>query len=70
MIIALIYARFILKMNFLLFLGALSGGMTSTPALSAIDSMTDSEAPKIGYATIYPFALVFMIICSQLLCLF
>jgi len=70
MIIALIYARFILKMNFLLFLGALSGGMTSTPALSAIDSMTDSEAPKIGYATIYPFALVFMIICSQLLCIF
>ncbi len=70
MIIALIYARIVLKMNFLLFLGALSGGMTSTPALSAIDSMTDSEAPKIGYATIYPFALVFMIISSQLLCLF
>jgi len=70
MIIAAIFARLVLKMNFLLFLGALTGGMTSTPALSAIDSMTESEAPKIGYATIYPFALVFMIICSQILCLF
>lgn len=70
MIVAILFSKYILKMNFLLFLGALAGGMTSTPALSALEPMTDSEAPKIGYATIYPFALVFMIICSQLLCLF
>lgn len=68
MVIAYYFSKMVLKMNFLLFLGALCGGMTSTPALSALDPMTDSEATKIGYATIYPFALVFMIICSQLLC--
>ena len=70
MIIALLFGKYIFKMNFLLFLGALTGGMTSTPALSALDSMTDSESVKIGYATIYPFALVFKIICVKLLCLF
>lgn len=70
MILALYFSKYVLKMNFLLFLGALTGGMTSTPALSALEPMTDSEAPKIGYATIYPFALVFMIIVSQIICLF
>jgi putative transport protein len=41
--------------------------MTSTPGLSAVDSMTDSNAPSIAYATVYPFAMVILIICAQVM---
>ncbi len=57
------------KLNILSFLGALTGGMTSTPGLAAIDSMTDCAAPHVAYATVYPLALVFKILCVRLLVL-
>ncbi len=67
MLIAMVVGRFFLGINFLVLLGALTGSMTSTPALSAIEPMTDSNGPKIAYATVYPFALVLIIICCQLM---
>jgi putative transport protein len=67
MLITMVVGHFVLKINFLVLIGALTGAMTSTPALSAIDPMTDSNGPKIAYATVYPFALVLIIICSQLM---
>ena len=67
MIITVIVGRFILKLNFLSIVGALTGGMTSTPGLSATDSMTDSEAPQIAYAAVYPFALVLIIIVAEVM---
>lgn len=59
-----------LKINFLTLLGALAGGMTSTPGLSAVDSMTDVAAPQVAYATVYPFALVSIVIATQILAAF
>ena len=70
MVITMIVGHFFLKINFLVLIGALTGSMTSTPALSAVDPMTDSNGPKIAYATVYPFALVLIIICSQIMGLF
>ncbi|GAB2760172.1 aspartate:alanine exchanger family transporter [Salinimicrobium soli] len=67
MIIVVLIARVFLKINFLSVLGALTGGMTSTPGLSAVDSMTSSEGPQVAYATVYPFALVAIIIFTQIL---
>lgn len=67
MILAVVVGHFAYKINFLTLLGALTGGMTSTPALSAVDSMSESNAPKIAYAAVYPLALVLIVICSQLL---
>lgn len=66
MLLVVFIGRFFLKVNFLSILGALTGGMTSTPGLSAVDSSTESEAPQIAYATVYPFALVMIIICAQI----
>ncbi len=54
-------------MNLLNLLGALTGSMTSTPGLAAVDGMTDSNAQAIAYATVYPIAMVFLIICVQLI---
>ena len=67
MVITMIVGHFFLKVNFLVLIGALTGAMTSTPALSAVDPLTDSNGPKIAYAAVYPFALVLIIICSQIM---
>lgn len=67
MIVTVLVGRFILKINFLSILGALTGGMTSTPGLSATDSMTDSDAPQIAYAAVYPFSLVLIIAVAEIL---
>ncbi len=67
MILSITVGYYVFKMNFLSLIGSLTGSMTSTPALSAIEPMTDTNAPQIAYATVYPFALVLLIIVSQLL---
>ena len=53
------------KINIFDLLGTITGGMTSTPGLAAADSMTDSPTPSIAYATVYPVAMVFLILCVQ-----
>jgi putative transport protein len=67
MLISALIGIYGFKVNVLSVFGTLVGGMTSTPGLSAVDSLTDSNAPSIAYATVYPFALVIMIICAQIL---
>ncbi len=70
MVLAVIAARFMKKMNILSLLGALTGSMTSTPGLAAVDPMTDTNAPAIAYATVYPLAMVLLIIATQILAIF
>ena len=55
-----LYGALVLKMNPVLLLGALTGAMTSTPALKSLNEMTDSAVPAIGYAGTYTFANVFL----------
>ena len=70
MVLSLIIGRYVFKINLLSLLGAITGGITSTPGLSAVDSMTDSNAPAIAYATVYPFAMVLLIFFIKLIVLF
>lgn len=70
MFISLIFGRYILKLNFLRLLGALTGSMTSTPALTAIEPLTKTNAPQVAYATVYPIAVILIIIVSQIIVLF
>ena len=67
MFVGTLVGRLLFKINFLTLLGALTGGMTSTPGLAAIDPITDCDAPQIAYATVYPVALVVVIICAQIM---
>lgn len=67
MIITVLFGIYFFKMNFLTLMGGLTGSMTSTPALSSIDSLSSSNAPKVAYATVYPFALVLLIVITQLI---
>lgn len=70
MILTVIVARFSKKMNILSLMGTLTGAMTSTPGLAAAAPMTDTNAPAVAYATVYPVAMVFLIICVQILAAF
>ncbi len=67
MITMTLVARFVYNMNFVVLLGVLTGAMTSTPGLAAVDSMTESNAPQVSYATVYPIALVMIILISQII---
>ena len=67
LIVSALAARYLLKINLLSLFGAITGSMTSTPGLAAIDPMTDSNAPQIAYATVYPVAMVLLIIFVQIL---
>lgn len=55
-----LYGALVLKMNPILLLGALTGAMTSTPALRTLNEMSDSAVPALGYAGTYTFANVFL----------
>lgn len=62
-----IIGKLIFKMNFLTLLGVITGAMTSTPGLAVVNAKSSSNAAPIAYATVYPIALVYIIIASQLL---
>ncbi len=67
MILTTIIARYVMKLNILTLLGTITGSMTSTPGLAAVDNMSDADAPAIAYATVYPIAMVLLIIVVQIL---
>jgi putative transport protein len=70
MVLAALAGKWFFKMNLLSMLGAISGSMTSTPGLAAADSMTGTNAHSIAYATVYPVAMVLLIVIVQLISLF
>lgn len=67
MLMAVLVGRLIFKISMLDLLGTITGGMTSTPGLAAADSMVDSNIPSVAYATVYPIAMVLLIIAIQVI---
>jgi putative transport protein len=70
MIITALLGKYILKINIFSLLGIITGGMTSTPGLAAIEPLSKNNLPQVAYATVYPFAMVLLIIFVQILSLF
>ena len=62
-------ARSIMKRNYFEICGLLSGSMTDPPALAYANSIAQSEAPAVAYATIYPLVMFLRIFIAQLLIL-
>ena len=67
MLVAVVVGRLVFKISLLDLLGTITGGMTSTPGLAAADSMVDSNIPSVAYATVYPIAMVFLILFIQVI---
>lgn len=67
LIIGYVFARKFLKMGLAETLGCICGPQSSTPALGAITSQTDSQDPVIAYSTAYPIALILISVLAQIL---
>lgn len=63
------WSRVVQKKNYLEICGLLSGSMTDPPALAYANSIAQSEAPAVAYATVYPLVMFMRIFIAQLLIL-
>lgn len=62
-------ARLVMKMNFTVISGLLSGSMTDPPALAFANAISGSDAPSVSYATVYPLTMLLRILCAQIMVL-
>jgi putative transport protein len=67
MVLAYLFAKLVLKMGLLNNLGAITGAMTSTPALGTLISTAGTEDVATAYAATYPIALITVVLVSQFL---
>jgi putative transport protein len=70
MIISYIVARRMMKLDILNSLGSICGGMTSTPALGTLISVSGTDAVAASYAATYPIALICVVLTCQFLSIF
>jgi putative transport protein len=66
-LIGYVAGRYLLKLNPALLLGALTGAMTSTPALNVVTEAAKSSVPALGYAGTYTFANVLLTFAGALM---
>ena len=64
-----IFVRSTKKMNYLTLCGALSGCITSLPTMTFVANMSNTNAPALGYATVYPVTIALRVISAQVLAL-
>jgi putative transport protein len=62
-----LFARGILKMNFMDLSGLFAGSMTNPPGLSFATNIARSDAPNVAYATVYPLTTLLRILSAQVL---
>lgn len=58
-------ARGVYKVNFLTIMGLFSGGYTDPPALAYAGGSTGSDAPAVGYSTVYPLTMFLRVVAAQ-----
>jgi putative transport protein len=63
-----LFARAVLKMNYLHICGLLCGSLNS-PSLAFTQTMTASEAPAVAFATVYPLTMVARVLAAQVMVL-
>jgi len=64
-----LFARTVLRMNFVQVSGIIAGSMTDPPALAFANATFKSEAPSVAYASVYPLTMLLRILCAQIIVL-
>jgi putative transport protein len=64
-----IIGKMLFKLNYFTLIGVLSGSSTNPPALAFSSEQTTTDAPSVGYATVYPLAMFLRVLAAQLLIL-
>ena len=67
LVVGYFFGRLFLKLNPALLLGALTGAMTSTPALGIVQQAARSSMPALGYAGTYALANVLLTVAGTLM---
>lgn len=70
LLLAGLIGRYCFKLNYYTLAGVLSGAMTDPPALAYSNDLTSSDAPAVGYATVYPLTMFLRVLSAQLLIIF
>ncbi|MCR5184173.1 MAG: putative transporter [Opitutales bacterium] len=63
-------ARRFLKLNYFTLMGLIAGAYTDPPALGYANTCSSTDAPSVGYSTVYPFTMFLRILVAQVLILF
>ena len=66
-ILSAFFGRFVLKMNYVLLFGALTGAGTVTSALNSLKEESDSDAPVLGYTVPYAIGNVLLTVWGTLI---
>lgn len=69
LLIAGIIGKVFFKLNYYTLIGVLSGSLTNPPALAFSSDQTATDAPAVGYATVYPLSMFLRVLMAQLLIL-
>lgn len=62
-----IIGRFVFHINYFTLLGVLAGANTNPSALAYVRDQTSADAPTVGYANVYPFAMFLRIVTIQII---
>ena len=62
-------ARLYYKVNYLTLMGLIAGSNTDPPALAYANQVTSSDAPAVGYSTVYPLSMFLRILTGQMILL-
>lgn len=62
-----IIGRFAFHINYFTLLGVLAGANTNPSALAYVREQTSADAPTVGYANVYPFAMFLRIVTIQII---
>ncbi len=64
-----IIARGVFKLNYFTLAGLIAGSTTDPPALAYANTISDTDAPAVGYATVYPLTMFLRVLVAQLMIL-
>lgn len=69
LLLAGLVGRLCFKLNYFTLIGVLAGSSTNPPALAFASERTSTDAPSVGYATVYPLTMFLRVLAAQLLIL-
>lgn len=64
-----VIARMRYKLNYFTIMGLIAGSTTDPPALAFANQSSNSDAPAVGYSTVYPLTMFLRILTAQLIVL-
>jgi putative transport protein len=68
-VVGYLVGRYVLKFSPVILMGAITGSLTSTPALVIVNKTARSSLPALGYAGAYAFANILLTFAGQIIML-